>query len=75
MRDRDLYAAILGVTPPWEVVDVDLDTPGQRVESSRGQTPCAAAGLNNGKVGIGGSLDGKRAGGASTACNQDLSEQ
>lgn len=32
MRDRDLYAAILGVTCPWEVVDVDLDTPGQRVE-------------------------------------------
>lgn len=32
MRDRELYAAILGVTPPWEVVDVDLNTAEQRVE-------------------------------------------
>lgn len=26
MRDRDLYAAILGLTAPWKVTDVDLDT-------------------------------------------------
>jgi transposase len=26
MRDRDLYAAILGLTDPWKVADVDLDT-------------------------------------------------
>lgn len=25
MRDRDLYARILGVTDPWQVVDVELD--------------------------------------------------
>jgi transposase len=25
MRDRDLYAQILGIKPPWKVVDVELD--------------------------------------------------
>ena len=32
MRDRDLYATILGIRPPWEVVDVVLDDVQQRVE-------------------------------------------
>ena len=25
MRDRDLYATILGLTAPWKVIDVELD--------------------------------------------------
>lgn len=32
MRDRDLYAKILGIESPWKVVDVDLDTGEGRVE-------------------------------------------
>lgn len=32
MRDRDLYAKILGIESPWRVVDVDLDTGEGRVE-------------------------------------------
>jgi len=28
MRDTDLYKAILGLTPPWTVVTVDLDIKG-----------------------------------------------
>lgn len=32
MRDRDLYATILGVRPPWEVVDVFVDEAQQSVE-------------------------------------------
>lgn len=31
MRDDELYRALLGLTPPWEVVSVDLDIPGQQV--------------------------------------------
>ena len=31
MRDVELYRAILGLTPPWTVVSVELDVPGQRV--------------------------------------------
>jgi transposase len=31
MRDRDLYAQILGLTSPWRVVDVDLDNTGEEV--------------------------------------------
>lgn len=31
MRDRDLYATILGIVPPWAVVDVELDLPGDEV--------------------------------------------
>ena len=26
MQDRDLYAKLLGLEPPWEVVDVDIST-------------------------------------------------
>jgi transposase len=32
MRDRDLYAGILGIQAPWTVVDVKLDQPGKKVE-------------------------------------------
>ena len=32
MRDRDLYAKILGITGPWEVVDVTVDDEKQTVE-------------------------------------------
>lgn len=32
MRDRDLYAKILGIESPWKVVDVDLDTGAGQVE-------------------------------------------
>jgi len=28
MRDVELYRAILGLTPPWTVVSVELDVPG-----------------------------------------------
>jgi transposase len=31
MRDIELYKAILGLTPPWTVVDVTLDVKGQHV--------------------------------------------
>src|SRR5574341_2199653 len=31
MRDVELYRAILGLTPPWTVVSVELDVAGQRV--------------------------------------------
>jgi transposase len=31
MRDIELYRAILGLTPPWTVTDVDLDVKAQRV--------------------------------------------
>ena len=31
MRDIELYKAILGLTPPWTVVDVKLDVKGQQV--------------------------------------------
>jgi hypothetical protein len=27
MRDKGLYAAILGILDPWQVRDVELDTP------------------------------------------------
>lgn len=32
MRDRDLYAKILGITAPWEVADVTVDDEKQTVE-------------------------------------------
>jgi transposase len=31
MRDRDLYAQILGLTRPWSVIDVELDTSDEEV--------------------------------------------
>ena len=31
MRDIELYRTILGLTPPWTVVSVDLDVKGQQV--------------------------------------------
>ena len=32
MRDTELYAGILGLTPPWKVEGVKLDTVNQSVE-------------------------------------------
>lgn len=32
MRDKDLYATILGIRSPWSVIDVSLDTSAQEVE-------------------------------------------
>ena len=32
MRDKDLYATILGITAPWAVRDVDLRAEAQEVE-------------------------------------------
>jgi transposase len=44
MRDRDLYAQILGLTRPWSVVDVELDNSGEEVrvivEHDRSQPLC-----------------------------------
>ena len=43
MRDRDLYASILGIEAPWSVVDVKLDQPGKKVEvflEYDGETVC-----------------------------------
>jgi transposase len=47
MRDRDLYAQILGITSPWHVSDVRLDVPAGRVEvivEHRGQACCPQCG-------------------------------
>jgi transposase len=44
MRDVELYKTILGLTPPWTVVDVTLDVKGQhvtvRVHAGDGPFPC-----------------------------------
>lgn len=44
MRDRELYARILGISDPWRVVEVDLDEGGRevrvRVELSGGARLC-----------------------------------
>jgi len=44
MRDVELYKAILGLTPPWTVVDVTLDVRGQQVtvqvRAGDGPFPC-----------------------------------
>ncbi len=44
MRDVELYRAILGLIPPWTVVNVDLDVKGQQVtvtvEAGDGPFPC-----------------------------------
>jgi hypothetical protein len=43
MRDVELYRAILGLTPPWTVVSVELDVTGQRavvqVDAGGGPVP------------------------------------
>jgi len=49
MRDRDLYAAILGVSSPWSVVDVELDLKGDEVRvkvaySAEAAPPCPTCG-------------------------------
>ena len=47
MRDRDLYAQILGITSPWHVSDVRLDMPAGTVEvvvEHRGQACCPQCG-------------------------------
>ena len=44
MRDSELYKAILGLTPPWTVVRVNLDVKGQQVtvhvQAGDGPFPC-----------------------------------
>ena len=44
MRDVELYATILGLTPPWKVVGVDVDIPGEqvtvKVDAGPGPFPC-----------------------------------
>jgi transposase len=44
MRDVEFYKTILGLTPPWTVVDVTLDVKGQhvtvRVHAGDGPFPC-----------------------------------
>jgi hypothetical protein len=46
MPDVELYKTILGLTPPWTVVDVTLDVTGQhvtvRVHKGDGPFPCPA---------------------------------
>jgi len=49
MRDRDLYAQILGIAAPWAVVDVELDLPGDEVRvkvafSADAAAPCPECG-------------------------------
>jgi hypothetical protein len=47
MRDRGLYAQILGVTAPRDVSDVRLDVPAGKVEvvvEHRGQSRCPQCG-------------------------------
>ena len=51
MRDRDLYAQILGITAPWHVSDVRLDEPAGTVAvvvGHRGPTCCAQCGKARG---------------------------
>lgn len=44
MRDVELYRTILGLTPPWTVVEVTLDVKGQhvtvQVHAGDGPFPC-----------------------------------
>ncbi|HLJ60585.1 MAG TPA: helix-turn-helix domain-containing protein [bacterium] len=44
MRDVELYATILGLTPPWKVVAVDIDVKGEqvtvKVDPGPGPFPC-----------------------------------
>ena len=49
MRDRDLYAKILGLAEPWEVADVELDVAGKTVvvhlqQSSGAKLACPECG-------------------------------
>jgi len=48
MRDVELYRALLGLTAPWTVADVEVDMPGQRVvvrvEPGPGPYPCRECG-------------------------------
>jgi len=52
MRDRDLYARILGIEEPWSVVDVMLDQPNKKVEvflEHEGKTACPECGEDCGR--------------------------
>jgi transposase len=48
MRDVELYGALLGLTAPWTVAEVDVDMKGQRVvvrvEAGPGPYPCPECG-------------------------------
>jgi transposase len=52
MRDRDLYATILGIKAPWAVTDVKLDPGNKKVEvflEHQGKTVCPDCGLECGR--------------------------
>jgi transposase len=53
MRDVELYRALLGLTAPWTVADVDVDLKGQRVvvrvEAGPGPYPCPECGTPTGR--------------------------
>ena len=53
MRDVELYRALLGLTAPWRVADVDVDLKGQRVvvrvEAGPGPYPCPECGMPTGR--------------------------
>jgi transposase len=53
MRDVELYRALLGLTAPWTVADVDVDLKGQRVvvrvEAGAGPYPCPECGTPTGR--------------------------
>jgi transposase len=53
MRDVELYRALLGLTAPWTVADVDVDMKGQRVvvrvEAGPGPYPCPECGTPTGR--------------------------
>jgi hypothetical protein len=48
MRDVELYATILGLTPPWKVVAVEVDVKGEqvtvKVDPGPGPFPCCMLG-------------------------------
>ena len=48
MRDRDLYAKLLGIEAPWEVENVELDREDEEVRvhlrHGRSQLPCPECG-------------------------------
>jgi len=44
VRDVELYATILGLTPPWQVVAVEVDIQGEpvtvKIDPGPGPFPC-----------------------------------
>ncbi len=50
MRDRDLYATILGLTAPWKVTDVELDAKLEVVAVSVARAPSSATGMSESRI-------------------------